>query len=453
MNSDNFIKLSPTKLFFRCAVPAAITSVFGALYNVIDGIFVGRYLGGDALAAINLIMPVIIIAEAVSNMIATGASVNISMLLGKKRRDDASKMFSFSVAFIIGISFLIAIFGYCFAEPFVKLIAPGASIAVVDMSIGYLKVYTIFGTLIPVCFAMDNYLRVISCEKISMIIGVVSQGSNIILDFVLLAVMHKGVKAAAFASCISIVSGSIVMLVFFAGNKRDLYYTKPKVKFRNFVRILINGSSEFFSNISMSIMSMIMNLFLLKYGETKAVATYSIVMYVDCMIGMLNFGLCDSLQPAISYCYGAKCINRMKSIFKRVLTATIIISGFAFLFMFFAGSYVTSIFVEPGDEKLLAMSIKALKLFAFSYLAGWIDLSFSSLFTAIDKPVQSLVVSLLGTLVFPVLSIYLLTKVYGLTGIWMSATAAAMASGLVTLIMVKMSNFTCGELKGCKGTV
>lgn len=99
------------------------------------------------------------------------------------------------------------------------------------------------------------------------------------------------------------------------------------------------------------------------------------------------------------------------------------------------------------------MSIKALKLFAFSYLAGWIDLSFSSLFTAIDKPVQSLVVSLLGNLVFPVLSIYLLTKVYGLTGIWMSAAAAAMASGLVTLIMVKMSNFTCGELKGCKGTV
>lgn len=176
-------------------------------------------------------------------------------------------------------------------------------------------------------------------------------------------------------------------------------------------------------------------------------------MYVDCMIGMLNFGLCDSLQPAISYCYGAKCINRMKSIFKRVLAATIIISGFAFLFMFFAGSYVASIFVEPGDEKLLAMSIKALKLFAFSYLAGWIDLSFSSLFTAIDKPVQSLVVSLLGTLVFPVLSIYLLTKVYGLTGIWMSAAAAAMASGLVTLIMVKMSNFTCGELKGRKGTV
>ncbi len=147
-------------------------------------------------------------------MIATGASVNISMLLGKKRRDDASKMFSFSVAFIIGISFLIAIFGYCFAEPFVKLIAPGASIAAVDMSIGYLKVYTIFGTLIPVYFAMDNYLRVISCEKISMIIGVVSQGANIILDFVLIAVMHKGVKAAAFASCISIVGGSIVMLVF-----------------------------------------------------------------------------------------------------------------------------------------------------------------------------------------------------------------------------------------------
>lgn len=89
MNSDNFVNLPPARLFFRCAVPAVITSVFGALYSVVDGIFIGRFLGGDALAAVNIIMPVIMIVEAVSNMIATGLSVNISMLLGRRRREDA----------------------------------------------------------------------------------------------------------------------------------------------------------------------------------------------------------------------------------------------------------------------------------------------------------------------------------------------------------------------------
>lgn len=96
MNSEMFIKLPPTRLFFRCAIPAIITSVFGALYAVVDGLFVGRYLGADALAAINLVMPIIMIVEAISNMIATGASVNMSMLLGEQKREKASRVFSFS---------------------------------------------------------------------------------------------------------------------------------------------------------------------------------------------------------------------------------------------------------------------------------------------------------------------------------------------------------------------
>ena len=101
MGSEIFKELEPTKLLFRCAAPAAITSVFGAFYSIADGFFVGRFIGGDALAAVNLIMPIVMIAEALSNMVATGASVNISMLLGAGKRDEASRVFSFSVLFIV----------------------------------------------------------------------------------------------------------------------------------------------------------------------------------------------------------------------------------------------------------------------------------------------------------------------------------------------------------------
>ena len=127
MNSEIFIKMPPTKLFFRCAVPAVITSVFGALYSVADGIFVGRFIGEDALAAINLITPVIMIVEAISNMIANGASVNISMLLGSKKNEEASGVFSFSVKFIILFSCVISVLGFFFARPFVTMLSPGAS--------------------------------------------------------------------------------------------------------------------------------------------------------------------------------------------------------------------------------------------------------------------------------------------------------------------------------------
>ena len=440
VNSEIFIKLSPTKLFFHCAVPAVITSVCGALYTVVDGVFVGRYIGEDALASINLVMPIIMIVEALSNMIATGASVNMSILLGEQRREDASRIFSFSVKSIILCSCLIGILGFFFAKPFISFLAPGVSEAAIVLSTEYLRVYAVFGPLVPIYFAMDNYLRVCGKQKLSMVIGVVSQIANVVLDFVFIVIFHMGIKSTAIASCISIAVGSLTMLVLFSGKKLDVHYAKESIPAAQFFGILANGSSEFFSNISVSVMSIVMNLFLLKYGGTTAVAAFSIVMYVDSMIGMINFGICDSLQPAISYCKGAGLTDRMRSIFQRVLIATISVSFMAFLFMLLAGPHVATIFIKPEDTQLLRMSINAIQLFSFSYLVGWIDLCFSSLFTALNLPMRSLLVSLFGTLIFPIAFLFLLTAVWGLNGVWLTASVAAVASGILTLALAKTLN-------------
>ena len=437
MNSEIFAKLPPTKLFFRCAVPAVITSVFGALYSVIDGIFVGRYLGEDALAAVNLIMPIIMIVEAISNMIATGASVNISILLGKKNREEASRVFSFSIKFILIFSVVISALGFFLAKPFVLLLAPGATENAINFSVEYLKIFALFGPLIPIYFATDNYLRACGKEKQSMVIGIVTQGLNVILDFLLIAVFGQGVWAAAVASCVSIVLGSIITLSMFTGKRMDVYYTKKGIPLSQFFKIVANGFSEFFSTIAVSVMSVVMNLFLLKYGGTTAVAAFSIVMYVDSIVGMLNFGICDSLQPAISYCYGAGLEGRMKAIFKRVVIASASTSVIAFLFMLFAGPYVATVFIKPDDAELLKVSVTAIKIFSFSYLVGWIDMCFSSFFTALERPVRSLIVSLFGTLIFPIAFLFILTAIWDLNGVWLMASVAATASGILTLFLAK----------------
>ena len=443
MNSKMYMELEPKKLFFKCAIPAAITSVFGALYSVVDGIFVGKYLGENALAAINLIMPIIMIVEALSNMIATGASVNIAMLLGKKKNEDASKVFSFSVKFIIIFSFIIGLLGFLFAKQFITLISPGATEEAIELSIKYLKIYSIFGPLIPIYFATDNYLRVCGKQKTSMIVGIFTQVLNVILDFVLIVVFHQGIEAAAIASCISIVLGSIYTLYAFKEKKLDVYYTKMNIKVKEFLHIVSNGSSEFFSSIATSVMSVIMNFYLLKYGGTTAVAAFSIVMYVDSIIGMLNFGICDSLQPAISYCYGSGLFKRMKIIFEIIVKATIIISIISFLFMFFCGPHVATIFINGNDTELLTVSVKAITIFSFSYLVGWIDTCYSSYFTALDRPIRSLIVSIFGTLIFPIILLFLLTKIWGLTGVWIMSFMAAIMSGILTITLarsLKLSN-------------
>lgn len=442
MDSEIFEKLPPTKLFFRCAVPSMITMAFGALYQIADGLFVGRFIGGDALAAVNLIMPIIMMVFAFSNMIAAGASVRISMYLGKKNREEASKIFSFTLKVIFLISCILGLLGLLFAEQFVRFLAPGATEKAIEYGITYIRIYAIFSPLMLIYYATDNYLRVCSKERLSMRINISTQALNIFLDVVLIVFLGQGVWAAAFTSCLAMALGSAVTLCMFCGKRMDLYYTKSNIPAVMFFRILMNGSSEFFSNISMSIMSVVFNFFLLKYGGTTAVAAFSVIMYVDSIIGMLVFGMADSLQPAISYCYGAGLIDKVRSIFRHIILGAVILSSASLLFMMFAGPYVAPLFIKPEDTELLSVSIKGMKLFALSYLTGWVDMCFSSYFTALERPGRSLLVSFFGTLVFPIGALFLLTPTLKLNGVWLSSVTSCTISAVFTIALYLTMNST-----------
>lgn len=435
MDSEIFEKLPPTKLFFRCAIPSMVTMAFGALYQIADGLFVGRFIGEDALAAVNLIMPILMIVFAFSNMIATGASVRISVLLGEKNREEASQVFSFTVKIILIISCILGVLGYLFAKPFVRFLSPGATDRAVEYGVTYIRIYAIFSPLMPIGYATDNFLRVCGKERLSMWLGIGTQALNIILDVILIAFLGQGIWAAAFTSCIAVALGSVITLLLFTKKKMDIYYTGKNISVSKFFGILANGSSEFFSNISMSVMFVIFNFFLLKYGGTTAVAAFSVIMYVDSIIGMLVFGMCDSLQPAISYCYGAGLLEKAKSILKRIIFGAVALSVMSMLFMMFVGRYVAPLFVKPDDKELLSVSIAAMQIFSISYLTGWIDMCFSSFFTALERPVRSLLVSFFGTLVFPMLFLLILSPILHLNGVWWAQVAASASSAILTVIL------------------
>lgn len=435
MDSEIFEKLPPTKLFFCLAIPSMITMAFVSLYQIADGLFVGRFIGGDALAAINLIMPIIMIVFGFSNLIATGASVRISVLLGERKREEASQLFTFTLKLIFLLSFMLGVLGVVFAGSFVRFLAPGATEEAIEYGIIYTRIYAVFAPLMLISHATDNYLRVCGKEKLSMWISIGTQTLNIILDVILIAFLHQGVWAAAFTSCLAMSLSSAITLWLFSGKKMDLYYCKGKVEKKVFFRILANGTSEFFSSISMSIMSVVFNFFLLKYGGTTAVAAFSVIMYVDGFIGMFLFGMADSIQPAISYCFGAGRMDRVKAIFRRIIYGAIVLSTLSLLFMFFVGQYVAPLFVKPEDTELLQVSIIGMKIFSLSYLAGWVDMCLSSYFTALERPLRSLLVSIFGTLVFPIAALFILTPIFELNGVWISVIASCTASAIFTFIL------------------
>lgn len=433
-NSFMFENLHPTKLFMKCAVPAALSMIFSGLYSIADGIFVGRCIGSDALAAVNLVMPLIAISFALAELIAVGSSVQLATFLGQKEQERANRTFSVCIKVILGISVFIGLVFFFLGKP--MLVLMGAEGTALRYSVEYIRVYAVFAPLIIVYFAADNYLRICGKQNYSMALNIATAVLNIVLDFLLIVVWKQGVWSAAFASCISISVGTVMALYPFFHNKLELRFVKGWIPVKQFMQLAANGSSEFFANIAGSVFSFILNIVLLSIGGATAVAAVSVVMYVESLASALIFGMVDSMQPAISYCKGAGLKKRVYALEKRVLVSAGAFSFIACLLLRYCGAWVVPFFVKPGDTELLALSISAMSLYALSYLVNWIDGCLSGFLTALGQAGRSFVVSIMGTLILPLAALAVLVPPMGLDGVCLMPLFAGAINAVLAIVLV-----------------
>ena len=433
-NTFMFEKMQPTKLFIKCAIPATLSMIFSGIYSIADGIFVGRCIGSDALAAVNLVMPLIMISFALAEMIAVGSSVQLAMLLGQKEKELANRTFSVCIKVILGISVIIGLIFFFLSKPILTLM--GTEGKALQYGIEYIRVYAVFSPLIIVYFAADNYLRICGKQNYSMALNIVTSVLNIVLDFLLLVVWKQGVWAAAFTSCISIALGTVMALCPFFRNKLELKFVKGWISAKQFVKLVANGSSEFFANIASSIFSFILNIVLLSIGGATAVAAMSVVMYVESIASMMISGMSDSMQPAISYCHGAGLKKRVYALEKRVLVSAAVLSLTACLLLRYGGAWVVPFFVKPGETELLTLSIHAMSLYALSYLVNWVDGCLSGYLTALGQAGRSFIVSIMGTLVLPLVGLAVLAPPLGLAGVCLMPLFAGVLSAVLSLVLV-----------------
>lgn len=429
-----FETLSPTRLFFRCALPSMASMAVIALYTIADGVFVGRFIGSDALAAINLVMPVLSISFALADMVAVGSSVQIAIRLGEKKELEASRIFTVCSLLIVGISVAVGMIGYFGAEPLLRLM--GADAEVTAFAVEYTKVYAVFAPFIMVFFAVDNYLRICGRTHYSMALNIMTSLLNILLDYLFLGVLRLGIGSAALASCIGLSLGTLLGYWPFLRKKLQLRFVRGKIRLRQIVNILFNGSSEFFSNIAGSILMIILNSLLLRLAGSMAVAAFSIVLYVDSIMATLLYGMTDSIQPAISYCYGAKLRGRMFAFEKRVLLAGALLSGLTLAGMRLGGQGIIALFIRENDPALLEMSLRAMELFSFTYLTGWIGVGLSAFFTAVNRPGTSLGISIGRALFFPLLSLAVLVPLLGVDGVWLTSAVSSTLTAAAAVIFL-----------------
>ena len=206
---------------------------------------------------------------------------------------------------------------------------------------------------------------------------------------------------------------------------------------RQMLAIVANGSSEFFVSIAGSLFAVVVNVVLLRLGGATAVAAAAIVEYVASLTGMVIHSMTDALQPAISYCFGAGLLQRMRRIQRVVMSAAAVLSLFSMLFLLFGGRLLLPFFIKDGDAALYALSIRAMQLYAFSYLVSWIDGTLAGFMTAVERPWHSLAISLLGTCVYPLLFLAVLVPLWGLDGVWIHHVVAGVFSAVTAVLIVR----------------
>ena len=428
-----FLHTPPLRLFFLASLPGAVGMLASALYQTIDGVFVGRFLGETPFAALNLAMPFVIINFALADLVGVGSSVPISISLGKKQDREANNIFTCACLMIFGAGVVIGALLYALAPALMA--AMGAEGEFARQAVEYLRVYAVCSPVTTIVFAADNYLRICGKIRTSMMLNILMSVVIMALEFVFLAWFHWGIWAAALSGCIGMcLSAILAMLPFFRG-KLQLRFTRPRFSAAMLRQIVTCGSPNFLNNIAGRITSILMNWILVRLGGEAAVSVYGILMYVEGFIQPLLYGMCDSLQPAVGYNWGAGIFSRVRAIEKCCYVASAVISLLSAVVIFLLPSQITVLFVGESSGEILEMAIPAVQLFALTYLTRWFSFATQSYMLAIEKSISAALISVATALLFPVLLVALLWPL-GLTGIWLNFAGTSLLAGLLSLFVL-----------------
>lgn len=420
----------------RFTLPSIVMMIFTSIYSVVDGLFVSNFVGKTPFAAINLIMPILIILGALGFMIGTGGSAIVAKTLGEGDPARANRYFSMLVYTTVVGGAVLAAAGEL-SLPIVSELL-GAEGAMLQDCILYGRIIL---AALP-AFMLQNVFQsfMITAEKsrLGLAVTVAAGLTNMVLDFVFIVPLGWGLAGAAIATAISQVIGGAVPIVYFA-RKNDslLRLTKAKFEGRILLRTCTNGSSELMSNISASIVTMLYNFQLMRLAGEDGIAAYGVVMYVNFVFSAIFIGYSIGAAPVIGYHYGAQNHAELKNLFRRSLVL-VVISGVAMTVLAeLLAQPLTHVFVGY-DAGLYALTVRGFMLYSISFLVSGVNIFGSAFFTALNNGLVSAAISFLRTLVFQVAVVLLLPLLLGIDGIWLAIVAAELLALAVTLVFLSL---------------
>ncbi len=428
--SDHFTYKKLIKFTFAPIVMMIFTSIYG----VVDGYFVSNYAGKTPFAALNIVWPLIMVLGSIGFMFGTGGSALVAKTMGEGDNKKANEQFSFLVYVSIALSVILAIVAFVLMRPISILL--GAHGALLDNCIIYGQILCLSVPFFVLQFEFQSFFVTAEKPKLGLYMTLVCGITNIILDWLFVAVFEFGLAGAAGATAISQFLGGIYPLIYFLRkNSSLLKLSKARLNMWALYRTCSNGMSELISNISMSLVSMLYNAQLIKYIGEDGVAAYGVLMYVNLIFLSIFIGYCIATAPIVSYNYGSKNHTELKNIFKKSIIILCASSIFMFALALILAKPLSVLFVGY-DENLLELTTRAFIYFSFSFLFAGIPMFASAFFTALNNGIISATVSLLRTVVFQIAFVLILPLVFGVDGIWISLACAELCALTVAVILL-----------------
>lgn len=429
--SDHF---SYRKLL-RFTLPSILMLVFSSIYGVVDGFFVSNFTGKTPFAAVNFIMPFLLILGSFGFMFGTGGGALIAKTFGEGNREKANRDFSLIVYASIVCGIVFAVLGILFIRPIAALL--GADGQLLEDSVVYGRIILMAIPAYILQYEFQCLFATAEKPSLGLFVTLAAGFTNIILDALFVAVFSWGLEGAAAATALSQCVGGILPLIYFAlPNSSTLRLCATTLDLKALLQVCANGSSELMSNISMSVVSMLYNAQLLKYAGEDGVAAYGVLMYVSLVFQAVFIGYSVGTSPVISYHFGAQNHTELKGLLKKSLHIIAVFAVCMLAAAFILGRPLAYIFVGY-DTDLLAMTTHAFHIFSFSFLFSGFAIFGSSFFTALNNGLVSALISFMRTLLFQVAAVLIFPLIWELDGIWMSIVVAEILAVFVTLLFLK----------------
>lgn len=421
----------------RFTLPSIGMMIFMSIYGVVDGFFVSNYAGKTPFAAINLIYPLLSIFSTVGFIFGTGGSALVAKTFGEGDREKGNRYFSLFVYVCLVLGAIFAVVGILFV-PYAAT-ALGATGAMRDDAVLYARIILASLPMNVLQYLFQSFMVTAEKPMLGLWITVSSGMTNMVLDAVLVTLLPQEYKlaGAAVATAMSQVVGGLVPLIYFSRkNSSILRLGKTKYDGRAIWKACTNGSSEFMSNISMSLVGMLYNLQLIKYAGEDGVAAYGVMMYVSMIFAAVFIGYSIGTAPVIGFHDGAQNHDELHGLLRKSL----IMIGLFGIGMIAAAELLavplSRIFVGYAPE-LMALTVSGFRIFGLSFGFMGLAIFFSSFFTALNDGITSAIISFLRTLVFQCAAVIILPLLWGIDGVWISIVVAefmAVVLGAIFLI-------------------